>query len=79
MEVEKQRTALDKINARQEKAAKKLEEFMEGYYNTETKKPNQVYKDENGDLKMPWTAAPSYMRDMMPTREDPRQVYLSFK
>ena len=34
MELEKQRTALDKINARQEKAAKKLEDFMEGYYTT---------------------------------------------
>ena len=52
---------------------------MEGYYSTDSKKPNQVYKDENGDYKMPWTAAPSYMKDLMPTREDPKQVYLSFK
>ena len=52
---------------------------MEGYYSTDARKPNTVYKDENGDLKMPWTAAPSYMKDMMPTREDPRTVYLSFK
>ena len=52
---------------------------MEGYYSTDATKPNTVYKDENVDLKMPWTAAPSYMKNMMPTREDPRTVYLSFK
>ena len=69
---------MDKIGARQEKAEKKLADFLDGYYSTDAKKPNQVYKDENGDYKMPWMAAPTYMKEFMPSREDPKQVYLNF-
>ena len=77
--MEDYRTKLDKLSTRRDRAEKKLEEFMEGYYDTDQRKPNQVFQDESGDFKMAWTRPPHYMRDLMPTREDPKDVYLSFK
>ena len=52
---------------------------MADYYEVNSKKPNQVFKNEAGELQMMWTAAPAYMTDLMPTKEDPKQVYLNIK
>ena len=52
---------------------------MADFYNTASKKPNQVFKDEGGDLKMSWTAAPYYMADLQPARECPKIVYMAYR
>ena len=52
---------------------------MADYYDVKSKKPNQVFKNEAGELQMMWTAAPRYMVDVMPTKEDPKQVYMTIK
>lgn len=52
---------------------------MANFYNTAAKKVNQVFKDEGGDLKMSWTAAPYYMAELQPAREDPKMVYMSYR
>ena len=77
--MEEERTELDKLASRREKAQKRLENYMTDYYETTHKKVNQVFKDEAGDLKMAWLHAPHYMAPLMPTREEPGVVYIGYR
>ena len=77
--METERTDLDKLSTRREKCQKKFEDFMTDFYNTGSKKVNQVFTDEGGDLKMSWTSAPYYMAELQPARECPKMVYMAYR